>query len=72
MCVCVGGASRVFPPLSCLAESSVELFMVSWFNQVLNVAPFLSLLHIRLVFFAGLSPLLFGPCFLGQAFVFPT
>ena len=39
-----------------LSEGSVELFMVSWFNQILKVAPFLSLLHIRLVFLLDVSP----------------
>lgn len=39
-----------------LSEGSVELFMVSWFNQVLKVAPFLSLLHIRLLFLLDFSP----------------
>ena len=55
--VCVWGGFQGFPsPLPALAEGSVELFMVSWFNQVLNVAPFLSLLHIRLVFLLDFPP----------------
>lgn len=43
-----------------LSEGSVELFMVSWFNQILKVAPFLSLLHIRLLFLLDFPPFIWS------------